>query len=340
MQKCLQLAEKGLGKVAPNPMVGCVVVKDGEIIGEGYHEEFGENHAEVNAIESVKDNNLLKGAELYVNLEPCTHHGKTPPCVDRILESNIGKVIIAGQDPNIKVHGKGIAKLKKAGVQVETEVLNIGEKILNRRFRTFHEKKRPYIILKWAESADGFMDIDRSDGEKGQFKISNQESQELLHKWRAEEQAILIGTNTALNDNPSMTVRLVEGRNPLRLVLDLNGRLSEDLKLFTDGNKTVLYSNVDGFASDNVERIIVEEGKNVIYSILNDLFIREIQSVIVEGGNKLLTSFIDAELWDEARVFKSEDKLVNGLKAPKLNLDSIAEEAVGDNTYHLFMKSE
>ena len=321
-------------------MVGCVIVKDGKVIGEGFHEEFGKNHAEVNAIESVSDKNLLKGAELYVNLEPCSHHGKTPPCVDRILDVGIEKVVIAGQDPNVKVHGQGIAKLKNAGVEVESDVLHIGEEILNRRFRTYHEKKRPYIILKWAESGDGFMDIDRSQGEKGQFKISNQESQVLLHRWRSEEQAILIGTNTALNDDPSLTVRLVEGRNPLRLVLDLHARLPENLKLFSDSNKTVLYSYADGFSSDNMERVIVEEGKSVMESILSDLYRREVQSVIVEGGNKLLTSFIDANLWDEVRVFKSENKLGSGLKAPELNLESIAEEAIGNNTYHLFMKSE
>ena len=354
MQRCFELAEKGLGKVAPNPMVGCVIVKDGKVVGEGFHERFGQNHAEVNALESVDDIADLKGAELYVNLEPCVHHGKTPPCVDKIIESGIGKVIIAGRDPSKKVGGKGVSKLKQNGIEVEEDLHHIGEEILNRRFRTYHEKKRPYIILKWAETQDGYIDIDRSSGEKGQFRISNEESRLRLHKWRSQEQAIMIGTNTALNDNPSLTTRLVEGKNPLRIVLDLNKRLPDDLNLFTDGNRTVVYSKKNGIQSEVVERVILPEeadghtirraggelGNPGIDFVLKDLYKREIQSLIVEGGKQLLESFLKQNLWDEARIFRSADRLGKGLQSPRLPFDHVAEEAIGDNTFLLYFNRE
>ena len=340
MNRCFELAQNGLGKVAPNPMVGCVIVKDGAIIGEGYHEKYGENHAEVNAIESVENAELLRGAEMYVNLEPCTHHGKTPPCVDRILEAGIGKVIIADSDPSEKVHGKGIEKLRTNGVLVETSVLLEEEHRINKRFRTYHEKKRPYIILKWAQTVDRFIDIDRAHGEKGQIKISNEACKRLLHKWRSEEQSIMVGTTTALNDDPSLNVRLVEGSNPLRVVLDRYNRLPQELKMFNDGNKTLLYSYHEGADVNNVERVILDGSSNILGKIMDDLYQREIQSLIVEGGRYLFTSFISQNLWDEIRIFQSQDELKTGLPAPELTQKEDSRLELDDNTYFLYLNKK
>lgn len=331
MRRCFQLAEHGLGSVSPNPMVGCVIVKDGKVIGEGFHRVFGESHAEVNAIESVADKSLLKGATLYVNLEPCSHYGKTPPCADRIIECGIEEVFISASDPSEKVAGKGIEKMQKAGLSVHSGLLKEREEQFNVRFRTYHLKKRPYIILKWAQTADGFMDVKRDEGMKGQFRISNEESKRLLHKWRSEEDSILIGTNTAINDDPSIDVRLVEGKNPLRLVMDLKSRLSENLKLLTDGKPTVIYTEAASTKKGSVEWVTVKTLNGVLHEVLADLFKREVQSVIVEGGQQVLKSFIDADLWDEARVFESPKELNEGLEAVTLPIPFAKSEDVGDN---------
>jgi len=340
MQRCLQLANMGLGNVAPNPLVGCVIVNDGKIIGEGFHREFGKKHAEINAIDSVEDLKSLKGAQLYVNLEPCIHQGKTPPCVDRILESGIQKVIIADSDPSEKIHRKGIEKLRSNGVEVENHVLRDEEHQLNKRFRTYHEKKRPYIILKWAQTADGFMDMDRAQSQRGQFNISNEACKRLLHKWRSEEQAIMAGTNTALNDDPSLTVRLVDGTNPLRILIDLKNKLPSNLKMFNDGYKTVLYARDKGPDRENVERVIPDPAKDVLNEILSDLYKREIQSLIVEGGRKLLTSFIKQDIWDEIRVFQSKDVLKSGLPAPKFSKDADIEIDLEGDTYFRYLNKK
>lgn len=332
MRRCFQLALKGMGQVAPNPMVGCVIVRDGVVIGEGFHRKIGESHAEINAIESVENNDLLNGASLYVNLEPCVHHGKTPPCADRIIESGISKVFISASDPNEKVAGKGIEKLRSHGINVLTDLLRESELDLNRRFRTFHEKKRPYVILKWAQSRDGFMDIDRKNQEKGQFRISNDESRRILHKWRSEEGSILVGTNTVGNDDPSLDVRYVEGNDPLRLVIDLKMRLPKDLKVFEDGKKTILYSELSGSRGPNVEIVTVQTSKGVLHQILDDLYKRGIQSLIVEGGKNVLKSFVDLNLWDEARVFVSPVELKNGLRAIDFATPILRSENMGDNT--------
>ena len=337
MRRCLQLAELGQGNVAPNPLVGCVIVKGDKIIGEGYHKKYGEAHAEVNAIESVLNPNDLKEATLYVNLEPCAHYGKTPPCANRIVESGIKKVVIAGQDPNEKVRGKGIRILEEGGIEVITGILESEEEYVNRRFLHFHNKRRPYVILKWAQTRDGFIDIDRASGKTGQYRISNDSSKRLLHKWRAEEPSILVGTNTALNDNPSLNVRLVEGRDPLRVVIDLKGRLPLDLNLFTDGGQTIVYSGVERATDPGVEWKVVHESKGVVGEILNDLFEREIQSLIVEGGREVLQSFIDLELWNEARVFVGAEELLSGLPAPDIKKPVFNAQKLKDNTlltYH------
>lgn len=339
MQRCIQLAQLGLGHVAPNPMVGSVIVKEGKIIGEGFHRKIGGKHAEVNAIESVTNISDLDNSTLYVNLEPCTHHGKTPPCVDRILQTGIKTVVIAGKDPSLKVNGKGIDILRTAGREVITGISTREEEFLNRRFRTYHEKKRPYVILKWAQSSDGYMDIDRKNGLTGQFRISSDASQRLLHKWRSEEQAIMVGTNTVLNDDPSLTVRLVEGKNPLRLILDLKGRLPQSLNVFNDGIRTLVYTHEEKDKFNNVEFVKINAEENTLNEVLNDLWKREIRSLIVEGGQKLLNSFIEADLWDEIRIFKSRIEISSGLKAPIIDRVMSSTMDLGTDSYVQYFRT-
>lgn len=338
VQRCLQLAANGFGNVAPNPMVGCVIVHDDKIIGEGYHANYGEAHAEVNAINAVKDKALLKDAALYVSLEPCSHFGKTPPCSDLIFESGIKKVIIACSDTNPIVAGKGIEKLKRAGVEVVTGVLENEARKLNKRFFTFHEKKRPYIILKWAQTADGFIDRKRTDSTELALQISNEHSKRLVHKWRSEEQAIMVGTNTARLDNPQLNARLVAGKNPLRIVLNKNAELPESLSLFDGSQSTVVFTSRKKDAKNNLEFITIDFEKIVLQQVMNVLFERQIQSVIVEGGSKLLQSLIDENLWDEARVFISETFIGDGVSAPKLNAVPVNIEHIGTDRLYLFKK--
>lgn len=340
MRLCFELAELGKGSVAPNPLVGAVLVKNGRIIGKGYHRSYGEGHAEVEAIESVHDKTDVSGSTLYVNLEPCVHHGNTPPCCDRIIQEGIAKVVIAEIDPNQKVKGKGVERLRNSGLEVKTGVLSKDEILLNKRFRTFHEKKRPYIILKWAESQDGFMDIERSGGEKGQFMISNAATQSVLHKWRSEEDAIMIGTNTAVNDDPSLTVRLIKGKNPSRFIIDLNDRLPDTLKMFRDGFPVTVYSgNRDGTFGTR-EYVRIKNRLNLLEEIMNDMYLRQVQSVLIEGGSILLKSFIEIGLWDEIRVFKGNGLIKNGIKAPEVGSSPISTEVIGDNELLLFRKSQ
>ncbi|HAW52277.1 MAG TPA: bifunctional diaminohydroxyphosphoribosylaminopyrimidine deaminase/5-amino-6-(5-phosphoribosylamino)uracil reductase RibD, partial [Flavobacteriales bacterium] len=300
MRRCFELASQGKGAVAPNPLVGCVIVKDGKIMAEGYHHGIGQNHAEVDAIEKVGDPELLKGATLYVNLEPCVHHGKTPPCCDRIIECGIKKVVISGLDPNEMVHGRGLEKLQSAGIEVKKEVLLSDEMNLNRRFRTYHEKKRPYVILKWAQSADHFMDAERTAGEKGSVVISSEESRKLVHLWRSQEAAIMVGTNTVLNDNPKLTTRLVKGKNPLRIALDRDMKIPADSKILSDGNPTLIYTSRESGKKGAAEFQKIDFAGDVFTDVLNDLYDREIQSVLVEGGHVLLESILSSGLWDEA----------------------------------------
>lgn len=338
MQRCLQLAANGLGSVSPNPMVGCVVVHNNMIIGEGYHVNYGEAHAEVNAINSVKDKALLKDAKLYVSLEPCSHYGKTPPCSDLIIESGIKNVVIASGDTNPLVAGNGIEKLKRAGVEVITGVLEKEARELNKRFFTFHEQKRPYIILKWAQTADGFIDKNRTDNTVPALQISNEHSKRLLHKWRSEEQAIMVGTNTARLDNPRIDVRLVSGKNPLRIVLDKNLELAKNLNLFDGSQPTLVFTSRKKDTKNNTTYITIDFEKDVLQQMMNVLFEKQIQSVIVEGGSKLLQSFIDKNLWDEARVFISETFIGDGLAAPKLNAEPASIAAIESDKLYLFRK--
>ena len=329
MKRCLDLAVKGLGQVAPNPMVGSVIVCDGEIIGEGYHEQYGQAHAEVNAINAVKDKTLLKKSTLYVNLEPCSHFGKTPPCADLIVEHKIPYVVIGSIDTNSLVSGKGIEKLAKAGIDVKVGVLEEDCKKLNKRFFTFHEKKRPYIILKWAQTADGFIDAKRNEENTSKpIQISNSDSKKLLHLWRSQEQAIMIGTNTALLDNPQLTVREVKGKNPLRITIDKWLRIPKQFNLFDKTTPTLIFTSVDEPSQSNLEFVKINFEQAVIPQVLEELYKRNIHSLLVEGGELLLNSFIDEGLWDSARVFISEKELGKGVKAPILKQKPIVKENI------------
>lgn len=315
MQRCIELAQLGLGNVAPNPMVGCVIVHEGKIIGEGFHHSFGEAHAEVNAINSVQNKSLLSQATLYVNLEPCAHFGKTPPCADLIIQNKIKTVVIGCSDPFAKVNGKGIEKLKAAGIEVITDVLKNDALELNKRFFTFHIKQRPYVILKWAQSTDGF--IASADTKASQW-ISNKISRKLVHKWRSEEAAILIGTNTALKDNPTLNTRDWHGKSPLRIVLDNQLRLPKTLAVFNKDYPTLIFNSIKNEEQTNLQFIKINF-ENVVFEILKYLHQNQIQSVIVEGGSMILNSFINAGLWDEARIFKSQVNLNDGVKAPTIS---------------------
>ena len=312
MKKCLELATKGMGYVSPNPMVGCVIVFNNQIIGEGYHKKYGTAHAEINAIENVKDKSLLKKSTLYVNLEPCVHFGKTPPCTNLIIESEIPKVVIGCRDSYSEVSGKGIEKMQNIGIEVIVGVLEKESRELNKRFFTFHEKKRPYIILKWAESKDGFM---APLNQKKPFWMTSSESKKLVHKWRAEEEAILIGRITAKKDNPSLTVREVAGNNPIRIIIDKNLTLSGDLNLFNSEAKTIILNAIKS-EETRTNQFIRIDFNYLIENILEELHKQNIQSVIVEGGSKTLQSFIDVTMWDEARIFTANKELKDGVKAP------------------------
>ena len=314
LEKCLNLACKGFPNNRPNPMVGSVIVYNDKIIGEGYHEEYGSNHAEVNAINSVIDKSLLTKSTIYVNLEPCSHFGKTPPCSDLIIKHKIPKVVVGCIDTFSKVSGKGIQKMRNAGIEVVTGVLNKESRGLNKRFFTFHEKKRPYIILKWAESKDGFIaPLDQ----KKPFWMTSKESKKLVHKWRSEEDSILIGRITAEKDNPSLTVREINGKNPIRIVIDRNLKLPKYLNLFNSESDTIIFNEKLSNKLTNINYIKINF-KNLINNILTVLYERNIQSLIIEGGTETLQSFIDKKLWDEARIFYTDTELSKGVSSPNI----------------------
>jgi len=323
MKRCLQIALHGLGNVSPNPMVGCVIVNNDIIIGEGYHKKYGEPHAEVNAIHSVKDKELLKTATLYVNLEPCSHYGKTPPCADLIIKSKIPRVIIATRDCNEKVAGKGIELLKNAGCELKIGLLEKESLYLNRRFFTFHEKKRPYIILKWAETQDGFIDrLRKNSSIKEPNWITSEKIRIIVHKWRTEEDAIMVGTNTALKDNPALTARDWQGKNPVRIVLDRNLTLLPTLKIFDNQANTIIFNTKKTQIRENLKFFKIKFDDLLIENLLKALHKENIQSVIVEGGTQLLNSFIEQNLWDEATVFKGSKSYHQGIEAPRLLKDA------------------
>lgn len=339
MHRALQLAQLGEGSTSPNPMVGCVIVHQDQIIGEGWHRKAGEPHAEVMAIRSVRETQLLREATLYVNLEPCSHHGRTPPCSDLILQMEIPQVVIANKDPNPLVAGRGIARLREHGVQVESGVMQAEGERLNRRFFTFHRQHRPYVILKWAESADGLMDIDRRSGQKGSVPISGPASRFISHQWRSQEDAILVGRTTAETDNPSLDVRFWKGSSPTRLVIDPQRKLPEHLKMFQlpgDYFRLSLESSSADLSLGTNELVLPSLS---VDSILKALYEKHLLSVIVEGGRHTLLSFIEAGLWDEYRVFRSTNALGNGLPSPRLPAEVAEHRSVeGDQLLIGFQK--
>jgi diaminohydroxyphosphoribosylaminopyrimidine deaminase/5-amino-6-(5-phosphoribosylamino)uracil reductase len=336
MHRCLNLAVKGFGNVAPNPMVGCVIVNNERIIGEGYHARFGEAHAEVNAINSVSTENqhLIPSSTLFVNLEPCSHHGKTPPCADLIVSKKIKRVIIGMTDPYPEVSGRGIRILKNAGIEVVLDVLKKECEFLNRRFVTFYTQKRPYIILKWAQSADGYMAPD----EPKQLWLTNEASQKLVHQWRSEEQAILVGRKTVEIDNPQLTVRHHPGRNPIRLIIDKNLSLFITHKIFRKAAVTYLYNQLESNNEGHLHFIKLDFGKNILPQIMEHLFKEKIQSLIVEGGAFTLQGFINNGLWDEARVFTTPHKLGSGKKSPAISGTKFSDSSVDDDKLQIVMR--
>ena len=335
MNKCLELALKGKGNVAPNPMVGSVIVHKDEIIGEGYHKEYGKAHAEVNAISSVKNKNLLKESVLYVNLEPCSHYGKTPPCSDLIIENKIPHVVIGAIDDHEKVSGKGVEKLKKAGVKVEINILKDQCIDLNKRFYKFHNKGIPYVILKWAESADGFISRSFEDIQNGKSNwITGEESKKYVHQQRGTEQAILVGKNTVMNDNPSLTTRLVEGKNPLRIILSNIPLQNDALTALSDEMPTINFNSQLTKVKGNKEWISFDGD---ILSVLKELRKRDIQSLIVEGGTQTINQFIASNLWDEAYNFVGEVAFETGIKAPQLNAKILFTNKIGNDTLKVFI---
>jgi len=311
--RCLQIAKNGLGTTRPNPMVGTIIVHNDTIIAEGYTSKYGGNHAEVNAINSVKNKSLLTESTIYVTLEPCSHYGKTPPCSDLIIESKIPNVVIGCVDDNPEVAGKGIKKLMDAGVTVTVGILEAECKTHHKRFFTFHNKKRPYIILKWAQTSNGFI-APKTKNEQKPVWITNKTSRQLVHKWRAEEQAILVGTNTVIKDNPSLTVRDWTGENPIRVVLDRNNLLDNEYAIFNDDAETI----------------------TSVKDICNHLYTQNINSIIIEGGAKTLQIFINEGLWDEARVFIGKTEFNDGVRSPRFSGILISEEKILDDTLRIY----
>lgn len=328
MQRCLQLARLGAGSVSPNPMVGAVIVHNNQIIGEGYHQKYGTAHAEVNAVNQVLANHenaadLLRQSTIYVSLEPCAHYGKTPPCADLIIKHQIRQVIVGCRDPFAQVDGKGIEKLQQAGIEVVTSVLENECRDLNKRFFTRVQKQRPYIILKWAQTANGFF----APTGNQQHWITGAESRKLVHQWRGEEDAILVGKNTARIDNPQLNTRLWPGKSPKRVVIDRNLELDKQLHLFDNSVETFVFNAVKTEFDGKTKYIALEDfDRFVPQYILFQLYLQDVQSIIIEGGAQTLNSFIEAGLWDEARIFTGQKLLPDGIKAP-ICFGSKTEEA-------------
>lgn len=326
MQRALELAALGRGTVSPNPMVGCVIVHDDHIMGEGWHQKYGQAHAEVNAVNAVQDKALLKESTVYVTLEPCAHHGKTPPCADLLVSHQVKRVVIGAFDTNPLVGGQGIERMRNAGIEVVTDVLEQECRALNARFFTAFEKQRPYVILKWAQTADGFVARKNYDSKW----ISNSKSRQMVHQWRAEEDSILLGPNTAKYDNPRLNVRGIEGRNPVRILVDSNLTVSNELNLFDGSQSTLVYNIQKNKVGENVEWIQLDK-EDFVSVLLKDLYARKVHSVIIEGGSGILNAFISQGLWDEARVFTSPTTFGEGIAAPVISGNKVKElDIVGD----------
>ena len=329
--RCLELAQNGSGFVAPNPMVGAVLVYNNKIIGEGFHQAFGEPHAEVNAInQSIENGNkyLLDKSVLYVNLEPCSHSGKTPPCSDLIIKYGIPKVVIGCKDPFPEINGRGIKKLQEAGIEVVTGILENECTELNKRFVTFHSKKRPFILLKFAQTSNNFI----APVQNSNKKISNEFTDILVHKWRSEEASIMVGTKTAELDNPSLTVRKWQGKNPLRTLIDRKLRLPHNLNIFDNSASTLIFNEIKNEVVKNNEWIKIDFTENVILKIISLLYERNILSLMVEGGSNLLNQFIENKLWDEARIITADTLFAEGIRSPDIHGRLISTSKVtGDN---------
>lgn len=346
MNRCLQLAKNGLGTTYPNPLVGSVIVHNGKIIGEGWHKKAGESHAEVIAIQSVKDKSLLKEATLYVNLEPCSHFGKTPPCCDFILQHDIPNVVIGSIDSHSKVAGTGIQKLKEQGKNVTVGVLEAICLELNKRFFTYHTNNRPYIILKWAETKDGFIAPLNSTThlEHTELKpiwITNTYSRQLVHQWRSEEEAILAGTTTVMTDNPQLNTRDWTGNNPIRLVLDKSGKIDSNFNVKDNTQRTLIFTEQENFKNSehtHYESVIFD--KNLIFNILKIVYDKNITSILVEGGRETLQSFIDVGLWDEIRMFVGNKKFGHGIKAPVFDAKLFSEQQIDEDQLKIFYKHD
>jgi diaminohydroxyphosphoribosylaminopyrimidine deaminase/5-amino-6-(5-phosphoribosylamino)uracil reductase len=335
IDKCISLARKGALNVSPNPMVGCVIVNDGKIIGEGYHKEYGKNHAEVNAIHSVKDKSELRNSMLYVNLEPCCHHGKTPPCTDLIIKYNIPKVVIGCVDTFSKVSGQGIKKLKDNSVEVIYGVLEKDCIELNKRFFCYHIKKRPYIILKWAKSKDNFT---APSSQEKPFWMTSKKSKKLVHRWRAEEDAILVGRKTVVADNPSLTVRMCKGKNPIRIIIDKDLLLDKKSNVFDDQAETIVFNKIKSTIIDKTT-YLKADFNNLNEDILNQLYNRDILSLIIEGGTITINSFIEKNLYDEIRVFTTDKLLKKGINSPELpNINLIKTSIINNDKLEVYKR--
>ncbi len=335
MKRCLELAKKALGKTYPNPLVGSVIVHNGKIIGEGFHQKAGENHAEINAINSVENKELLKESTIYVSLEPCSHFGKTPPCANRIAEIGFKKVVIGTLDSHEKVNGKGVEILEKAGIEVVSGILEKESRELNKRFFTFHEKKRPYLILKWAQSGDGFLDKDFKT-----TKISNGLVKQFVHTLRSEEHGILVGTQTALSDHPSLTTREISGRNPVRILIDFDLKVARDARIYNEDAPSLIFNSKKNEVAGNVKFIKVEK-ENFLENLMLKLHEEQIQSVIIEGGSFTLKKFIEQNLWDEAMIIKNENLNVeSGTKAPEFNFKPYNVEDFRDNIIEFYRNNK
>lgn len=339
IERCLQLAELGKGYVSPNPMVGSVIVHNERIIGEGYHRQYGQAHAEVNAINSVKNKALLKESIIYVSLEPCSHYGKTPPCAQLIIDSQIPEVVIATLDPNPLVSGRGVKMLEAAGIKVHIGILESKAEKLNQSFFINQLHKRPYIFLKWAQTSDGFIDKIRKEGEEAKpTPISNSFTQMLVHKKRAEVSAIMVGTNTVIKDNPSLTTRHWYGKNPLRVILDRSGKALSTFKIFDNNADTIVFTELvsEVTTSGRTRFFPIRFDENVLFEIMKKLNELKIESVLIEGGRCLLQSFIDSNLWDEAFIEIADIQFKGGVAAPQINGEIINEEfSHGSKLIHL-----
>jgi len=337
MRRCLELATKAEGLTYPNPLVGSVVVCEGKIIGEGYHLRAGEAHAEVNAINSVTDKSKLRSSTLYVNLEPCSHFGKTPPCADFIISNKLPRVIIGTLDTSDKVSGQGIKKLKDSGCEVKSGILENECRSLNKRFFTFHEKKRPYIILKWAQSADGFLDIKRSENQRPEPNwISGKPERVLVHKWRATEQTILVGGETMRSDSPKLNVREWKGSDPLKLILSSSGNV--DAGSFASTDNVIVFTHNSGSDIPAAKKVILNKDVPSAIQISDYLYNQGFQSLFVEGGGKVLTHFINEGLWDEARIFTGLEDFSHGVNAPMITGIQVSKTIFSGSLLEIYLR--